>query len=374
MHARLLMALLITSTIGACAGRGSHDASDEALSSTELAEGLPDFDGVSLALDAGDDGTGALATDSLAEATIANVRSVNHRLKELFTTIEAAIGQAAPPTIAGSTGTWLHTGPNADWKLEATRTAAGQFKFELSGRPLGSTDEAAWVSIAKGALVRSAVARRGVGFVEFDLTAHHGLKPDTFHALGRVKVRFAHTLVQKRLKVRLDGYQDNEGADPVKAGYVYARLASGRGGVIRLAAKADLHKPQGSTGDTQRENLLLVTRWIRNFKGRLDAIAFGGDIPGGSWARRIECWNDRTGLSYGETFLRAANAPGRVAVPGTKLGEATGCPLVLRGEPAATELPTDDALVASETAAEQLAAADEADTDAIPELSPAESE
>ena len=381
MKAALGMALLSLacgggagSNTGTGSGTGSGTSTGTGnttpVTTTELREGAPDFEGVSLALDSSDDGTAALIPDSMSEQSITLVRTMNHRLKEVFLKIEHTMTSGGEPTISGDSGTFTATTDEAGWKLVVTRKETKRFEFEFFARPADSTADGDYKSVAKGFLARGEVARRGGGYVELDLTKRHEVNPTAFPSLGMIRVRFAHGAAQKRMKVKAKDYQETDSAEKINAGFSYVRLANGKGGLVRIAGKTNVW-PDAGDGSAE-EKVVAVVRWIKNFRGRMDAIAWSGDIDSDKWARRVECWNDRSDLSYSNTFV--GTKFGSAPVTGQKKGDADSCPAGLKGMPKTAELPDDETLAEDIGAADDILEADQSDEDSIPELTAEEGE
>jgi hypothetical protein len=272
------------------------------------AEGLPQ---AALAAETGPAPQAALAAtpaDGDDLATIrGEIRALNGELRRVMERVAEVVQEPGAPAVgdrmvygpsdrcvvAGATaGTCA---ASANFVLGVKQVRDHVFSWLLEARPVGSTDQAAFKTVAAGWMARGGHAHRGVGKLTINLRNLKAVQP-AYAGDGFLLAGFANGPGAKSVHYRLVEFTP-DGLDPRSASFVGMKNAAGIRRV-RVATPEDL-----LAGPNGKELLLARAAWLPGVAGRTFSIVTNwrpldrmtmppvanpmsppqGDVPGASW-------------------------------------------------------------------------------------------
>ncbi|QRK04872.1 hypothetical protein JQX13_32230 [Archangium violaceum] len=194
--------------------------------------------------------------------------------------------------------------PGVEMRLKMERKPEG-FQYRLEFRPMGS-NEGAWWPIAEGSAQPDGGLRKGKGTLSI-LTAeirNHGIDEPWLSGLERVDIDYQTSAPP--MSVRMD-FVPTATSSEARQRYAYRELPDGLGEMRFQSEDIDL-VPGG-----QKEKVVALSRWTRDQGGIGILEATGGDVPAGSTATLVECWD----ASFRVTYRKSAT---------DEVGNASACP------------------------------------------------
>jgi hypothetical protein len=179
--------------------------------------------------------------------------------------------------------------PNELYTIEVERVAQGSFRYVLRAKKRGEPDSA-YVDLLAGETEGIGPGR--VGTIGIDFEAANAFSPEAHRSRGRIAVNwntrdFEMDIGPRTIETTFDNYlPPDPPADrrPINATIGYTENTDGSGH-IDFALKFD----SADTG-TLEEDLVGVTAWSTDGRGRMDGELFGGDFVGFS-ITATECWD-----------------------------------------------------------------------------------
>ncbi|WNG26230.1 hypothetical protein F0U62_21025 [Cystobacter fuscus] len=238
---------------------------------------------------------GSLALGELSQF-YANTRRAaddfNRGLDGVFSYLEGV--RKNPPTtrtpefrIWGPMENPRHPGHEMRFKME--REPEG-FTFRVEFRPMGS-DEAAWWSALEGRVYPEGGPRRGEGTLSILMARmrDHGIQEPWFMGQERLDVDYQTSTLP--ISVRMHFVPDTLGSG-TETGYVYHELPGGPGQMRFLGEDIDF------VSGEQKEKVAVLSRWTQDQGGMATVEVTGGDVPAGSSATLVECWDASFRITY----------------------------------------------------------------------------
>ena len=274
-----------------------------------FADATPDFDGVALEIQGGaaEGINQALKAPELAQSSSALTASVyftsaraavgelNAALLKILNALDYVVTHAEPST---STADMRVYGPkdtaNVTVQLTIKKLADGRFGWKLEAKPLGA-DDTAYVIVMAGSITKGDLPHRGHGVLGVDLDAYKTV--DTaFQGQGKLLCGFAHVVDSKAVAYKLVGFTPDATVHaPVDARFVGYRQAATGFTAARLMSLTNV-----APATDAKETVLSRVRYLPAVGGRLDFVAFGGDIA----ADRLYWGTACIDSSSGEVFKR----------------------------------------------------------------------
>lgn len=314
----------------------------------EAAESLPDFAGTSLEINAdapAQDGAALVAQDlmqveasldgqgaAMLEGARMQVKALNDALRQALVPIAELVKRSAN----AQPGDVLVYGPsdraNATFKLSVRKGVGQRYQWKLEARPLGSTDDTAYKLVAAGALKRNGEAHRGRGTLAISLDNLKAVAP-SFAGQGKMMMSFAHFgQGSKSLAYRLSHFTPDTAAHPAVTGaFVGHKLQAT--GITRVRVLGPYDLP--GTATSAKEMVLSSVRHIPGTGGRVDLLAWGGDIAANTSYVGTACWNAQEKELFRVLFrcTDSSRPASCTEVEGSRVGTAQDCAAVeLRGD------------------------------------------
>ena len=287
-------------------------------SDSEFADATPDVSGMQLEITGNsaegvvrDDGSDSIAQDVTLSTppeylakTRAALKELNEDVKKALTPIAALVIETAKSD--AKVGDARVFGPkdqgNANWKLTVKKKADKKFGFKLEARPLGSTDDSAFKTVAVGELDRAAETRphRGKGIIGLDLDAYASIDTSS-KATGKLLAAFAHAGEGKVILYRLKGFTPDSSTHAAVSGTIYGHKTPSGEAVVRFASLSDV-----VTGSAL-ELMLGHLHWMPGIGGRADLLMPNkgingqppnGDVPADKFYIAKSCWNGQEVESF----------------------------------------------------------------------------
>ncbi|WNG47398.1 hypothetical protein F0U60_27185 [Archangium minus] len=194
--------------------------------------------------------------------------------------------------------------PGLETRLKMERKPEG-FLYRIEFRLMGS-DEGAWWPVAEGSAWPDGGLRKGKGTLSI-LTAemrNHGIHEPWLTNLERVDIDYQTSAPP--MSVRMDFVPTAPGS-AARQSYAYRELPDGLG-EMRFQSE-DIDFVPGE----QKEKVTVLSRWTRDQGGIGILEATGGDVPSGSTATLVECWD----ASFRVTYRKSDT---------NEVGNASACP------------------------------------------------
>ncbi|MCA9567866.1 MAG: hypothetical protein KC656_08490 [Myxococcales bacterium] len=205
------------------------------------------------------------------------------------------------PTYSSDDNEYLW-GPWNDGGLDPNETAlyvrhddvAGTYGWAIIQRPKESTSDADWVPVVAGEATPGETEDTGSGFFVIDFDAIAALNPAE-STTGRFASRYEISADGVSAEAGFEDFSEN-GGPLANALYRYDQDGTGAG-AMDLGLEAD-------TDDegTERETIVLRTRWMADGQGRGDMVVFGGDM-GPFVLAASQCWDSGFDSVYEVTNL-----------------------------------------------------------------------
>lgn len=304
----LTLALTLALGAGACARADGAD---------EFRDGVPTHDDVTLALPGGGNQQSALTAGAttVTQGALLGDRAELYTLTRDITvmvnagtvavlTLVKTITEFSPTLVGANVAVWgPHTeslSPNT-WQLTVTRTAPGQFSYEMKAKPKAA-DDTAYLTILSGHhnLANPGVHRRenlpAYGSGDFVLDWDNAqMLPEHDTNVGKASFTYSrqNPLSEVDIAVTFTQIRDKDTDMLIDAKYDYA-ATPGAGGNFQFKVIKD-----AITTSPALETLTVRSRWQETGAGRSDVNFSGGDL-GATGATANECW-DSNFLSAYET-------------------------------------------------------------------------
>jgi hypothetical protein len=279
----------------------------EAIDDMEYQESLPDVAGLSLEVNESSTHEGRLVAEGFAEYAAAleqqqtgapeylegarlQVKALNTALKQLVTRVVELSNGDVPESMPGDVLMYgPRDGADATWRLQVKKTGLQRFAWKLEARPLGSTDDAAYVLVGAGRMVRGEAAHRGRGSLGLNLDNYKAVAPGTT-GQGRLLASFAHPPAGgKVLAYRLAAFTPNPANhEAVTGAFVGHKLV---GGLTRIRVISSKNLPNVPNATDAKETYVNRVRFKPGVGGRADVVVFGGDVPQGQFYFGVACWD-----------------------------------------------------------------------------------
>jgi hypothetical protein len=213
-----------------------------------------------------------------------------------------AIVHTEPTSIENGEAVW---GPYTDalepvtYRFRVARVAEGEYDYVLEGRPKTSTSDADYLAVLAGHGYGKRHAEHGEGEFTIDLDAARTLDPFA-HEGDSGTVRIEHHLpadIARRGDALPRTIVAEVEPDPAvnPESFRVESVANEDGtGSLHVDAVSDVDDSKA----TQREDIVIDSRWRADGAGRADIAIAGGDIPADpGTVTAVECW--------GADFLRS---------------------------------------------------------------------
>ncbi|OJH39034.1 hypothetical protein BON30_21520 [Cystobacter ferrugineus] len=232
----------------------------------------------------------------------------NRGLDGVFSYLEG-VRKSSPTTRTPEFRIWgpmenpRHPGHEVRFKME--RKPEG-FTFWIEFRPVGS-DEAAWWSALEGRVHPEGGSRRGEGTLSILMAQmrDHGIQEPWFMGLERLDVDYQTSMLPISVRMHFVPGPPGSGSE---TSYAYHELPGGPGQMRFLSEDMDLVPGE------QREKVAVLSRWTQDQGGMAIVEATGGDVPPGSTATLVECWD----ASFRTTYTKRNGE--------SEEGDASSCP------------------------------------------------
>jgi hypothetical protein len=261
--------------------------------------------------------------------TYQHARQVNKMGKDVVTLLEA-ITSLPPTSSEPGRAVW---GPGSDegdpniFRLTIEEGTIGRdnvISWALEGKHK-SADEDSYESIAQGNFDPD-IGTEGRGWFEISLDTIGKL--NATDERGTIAFRFQREGAQIDLRVDFMNVVDDN-KDVLDVGYAFKKESDGSGSIL-FDLPVDIHEDdEDAAQKTQRENLLIRSRWNPQGLGQVDLLATGGDLDDSS-VELTQCWGALFVSVYEGIWI-----DGRVQ---DEAGDATACAFSLRMVPAAGDL------------------------------------
>jgi hypothetical protein len=233
----------------------------------------------------------------------------NRGLGGVFSYLEG-IRKSSPTTRAPGLRIWgpmenpKHPGHEMRFKME--REPEG-FKYWIEFRPMGS-DDAAWWSALEGSVQPDGGLRKGEGTLSILMAEmrDHGIQEPWFMDLARLDVDYQTRTLPIRVRMHFVPATPVGGTE---LGYAYHEVPGGPGEMRFPREDVDLIPGE------QKEKVVVLSRWTQDQGGMGIVEATGGDVPTGSTATLVECWD----ASFRTTYEKRSWETDEV-------GNASSCP------------------------------------------------
>jgi hypothetical protein len=281
----------------------------------EFAEATPDMEGVQLELSGNEEGLAGLRFNAVGESDAAlstppeYLQKVREGIRDLNEGLRRALAPVAELIRAGDPLEQREVriyGPRdidgATFRLVVRRGMLRRFGWVLQAKKIGA-DDASYVNVMAGHMIRGLRAHRGRGVLGIDLDAYKTVV-ESYPGQGKLFVAYHHIGEHKALLYALNGFTPNVAThEPVDAVFAGHRIMPSGATRVRTASMTDL--VEGAAG---RELVLSRARWVPGEGGRaaifVPALRNGlpnGDMPADRYRVAVSCWDG----NEAEVFKRA---------------------------------------------------------------------
>lgn len=175
----------------------------------------------------------------------------------------------------------------ATWQLRANRRDDGSVEYAVVGWPRAGAPEQAQV-VLEGSHVDGELPGQGTGSWTYYLTTGHTLDPLAHPSVGTIMVDYE-IAAGRDLEVSFEGVQGPDDALPTSTLYRYTEAAD-RAGTFDFISNLDMDDDE-DPAKPRRELVQVRSRWLATGEGRCDVLATHGDLPVGTHADVVECWD-----------------------------------------------------------------------------------